>query len=121
VLTAPVVQVLMLLLSAAASLISGLVLFNLKTLKQSLAEQGQRITKIEDSQQVLQERKAGCQRHFVSAEQWIREESRTNAKLDKIADAVAELTGSVKIFEQMPMIVGKITREIVTQLNKSGD
>ncbi len=119
-------QILMVVVGIMATLVSALAIFNLKSIMTLIANQAKRIDDIDSRQEkfekVFVSRKENCQREFVSAEQWVREESRTNTKLDKIADALAELSGSVKIIDKIPQIVGRVTQEIVNGLNKrSGD
>ena len=114
-------QIFGLLLSAAATLIGSLVLWNLRMLTKQLSEHERRIGQIETEQKHLSERKADCQRDFVSSEQWIRSETYTRNKLDKIAESVGNLVGSLKVIEQMPHICGQIARDIVREMKNGGN
>lgn len=114
-------QVFGLLLSAAAALIGSLVLWNLRMLTKQLSDQEKRIDRIEVEQRHLSERKSDCQRDFVSSEQWIRSEAYTRSKLDKIAESVGNLAGSLKVIEQMPRICGQIARDIVREMKNGGN
>ena len=112
----PVLQVFGLLLSAAAALVGALVLWNLRTLCKRLDAVDRRMNKLEGEQKLLAGRKENCQRDFVSSEAWIRSETYTRQKLDKIAESVATLAGSLKVVEQMPQICGQIARDIIREM-----
>lgn len=111
----PAMQVLSILLSAAAALIGALVLWNLRLLNRRLDILDRRVDKVEAEHLALSQRKETCQREFVDVEQWVRSESYSRAKLDSIAESVSKLTGSLKIIEQMPQICGQIARDIVSE------
>jgi len=93
------------MLSLAATIVSSLILFNLKGM-------AARIVRLEDGQQRLADRKSECQRDFVSAEQWVRSETYTRSKLDRVTASMASLAASIKVVERMPEIAGNIAREI---------
>jgi len=116
----PALQIFGILLSAAAALIGLLVLWNLRMLASRLDEYEKRLDRIEKEQKHITQRKEGCQQEFVNAEQWIRSESYTRQKLDKIAESVSSLAGSLKVIEQMPKICGQIARDIVKEF-RNGD
>jgi len=105
----PILQIFLTLLSAAATLISSMVLYNLQTLKQ-------RMDRIEIEQDRLIARKEKCQVQFVDVEQWIRSETYTRRKLDTIAESVSALAANLKIVEQMPQICGGIARDIIREM-----
>jgi len=116
----PSTQVVGIILSAvlglAATIIGGLVLYNLKGLKSYIDKLDTRMDRLESRQHALSTHKQDCQREFVSAEAWIRSESFTRHKLDGIADAVAKLAGSMKVIEQMPQICGQIARDMLREM-----
>lgn len=114
--SSPALQIFTSLLSAAAVLIGGLVLYNLKSLKCYIDKLDRRMGELEAEQKRLAERKQECQRDFVSSESWIRSESFTRSKLDSIAEAVGKLAGSLKVVEQMPQICGQIARDIIREM-----
>lgn len=114
-------QALGIVLSAAAAIIGGLVLYNLKQVSLRIQSVEGRQNTIELEQKVLALQPAKCQREFVLAEAWIRDGSYTRAKLDKIAESVAALSGSLKGIEQMPVICGKIASDIVREFKEGGD
>lgn len=97
------------LLGAAGTIISTLVLFNLRSMVQ-------RIDALEQSHRLLSERRADCQRDFVSTEQWVRSESTTRTKLDTLIQSFATLQGNLKVVEQLPQIAGNIAREVASNL-----
>ena len=78
---------------------------NKKTLTIDLKETTRRV-------ESLEQRKTDCQRDFVSSEAWVRSEGYTRHKLDQLIESVATMAGSLKIVEQLPQIMGQITREI---------
>lgn len=111
------------------SLVGGLIVFYLRSIKQFLDGMGARLDKQDnriDASQAEVNRlarqfatcKIDSQREFVTAESFIKSESYTRKKLDKIAESFAALEGQLKVVEQLPKIVGQITREVVTQVNK---
>jgi len=117
----PAMQVLSILLSAAAALVGALVLWNLRLLNHRLDALDHRVDKVEAEHLALSQRKESCQREFVDVEQWIRSESYSRSKLDGIAESVSNLTGSLKVIEQMPRICGQIARDIVKEFrNENG-
>ena len=106
-------------LGLAATIIGGLVLYNLKGLKCYIDKLDERMDRLESRQQALSTHKQDCQREFVSAEAWIRSESFTRRKLDGIAEAVAKLAGSMKVIEQMPQICGQIASGIAKEMKRT--
>ena len=102
------VQILSLLLSAAAALIGTLVLYNLNAINH-------RVEKLETDSQKYSDRKAECQREFVDLEQWLRSEGYTRARLDELVKSYASLAGSFNIFERLPQICGNIVRETLKE------
>jgi hypothetical protein len=102
-------QIIVIVLSAAASIISSLVLFNINGFLK-------RVESVESELKSLRNQKPDCQREFVSAEQFVRNESYTRQKLDNISIQVSELAGSLKIVEQMPNICANIASSIVEKM-----
>jgi len=102
------VQILSLLLSAAAALIGTLVLYNLNTINK-------RVEKLETDSQKYSDRKAECQREFVDLEQWLRSESYTRARLDDLVKSYGSLAGSFGVLEQLPNICANVVREVIKE------
>ncbi len=111
------------------SFVGAMIVFYLRSIKQCVDGMGTRLDKqdnrIEASQAEVSrmaQQFAACkidsQREFVTAESFIKSESYTRKKLDKIAESFATLEGQLKVVEQLPKIIGQITREVVTQVNK---
>lgn len=80
---------------------------------EKIIEQNKKIDSLEKVQLVCRQ---NCQQDFVSAEQFVRNESYTRKKLDDISNQVSQLAGSLKIVEQMPAILGQIATNIVKEM-----
>jgi len=106
--TAIWVPILGMVLSAAASMISALVLFNLRQLNS-------RLDKVESDQKLLAARKVECQQEFISTGQFLRESGYTRQRLDQAIEVIKCLEGKVNIIEQLPNIVGRIVAETIKE------
>lgn len=102
-------QIITIILSAAAALIGSLVLWNLNTLKD-------RVTAVEIEQRRISNHKTECQREFVTAEQFVRSEAYTRQKLDDIVSSLSQIVGNQKVIEQLPVICGKIAADVVKEM-----
>jgi len=113
-------QILAILLSAAASFIGLLVLWNLRVLKHCITESNKRIDKHDDEIKRLQKSyslcKIDCQRTNVSKEDWVREAGLTRKRLDDVADSLSRIDGKFTIVEKLPQICSNIAGEIVKQM-----
>ena len=114
------------------SLVGGMIVFYLRSIKQFLDGMNTRLDKqdnrIEASQAEVNRMarqfaacKIDSQREFVTAESFIKSESYTRKKLDKIAESFAAMEGQLKVVEQLPKIIGQITREVVMQVKNTKD
>jgi len=117
----PAMQVLSIVLSASATIIGMLVLYNLRMLSKRLDEQERRIGRIEADAKLLSARKQNCQREFVGVGHFLREAGYTRRRLDDVVEAVKELGGKFEIISQLPQIAGQIAsntvKEMVSLLN----
>lgn len=102
-------QIITIILSAAATLIGSLVLWNLNTLKD-------RVAAVEIEQRRYAAQKTECQREFVTAEQFVRSEAYTRQKLDDIVASLSEIVGNQKVVEQLPNICGKIVSDAIKEM-----
>jgi len=110
-------QIVITIVGFLLSLLSGLILFKLNSISRRLDRQDDRIDVLFAN---LADCKKDCDRNTVSKEDWVRSEGYTRQKIEQMTDAVMELNGKVKIIEQVPELVGKITREIVAHLKSGG-
>jgi hypothetical protein len=106
------------------SIIGTLIILYLQTIKKSICTIGDRLdrqdTRIDLAFKSLADCKIDCDRNTVSKEDWVRSEGYTRQKIEQMTNAVMELNGKVKIIEQVPELVGKVTREIILQLKSGG-
>jgi len=116
----PILQIFGILLSAAATLIGILVLWNLKMLVKRLDAQEERIKVIEQEQRSLQSRKEICQQEFVSGELFLRETGFQRRTIEKLSVSINRLEGNLKVIEKLPEISGEIARKIVHEF-KNGE
>ena len=111
-----------------ATIASGLVLFYLRDIKQSLlalsgridkqdAEINHSINQVAELSQKMSICKVDCERQFVTAENFIRSESYTRKKLDGIAESFAALQGEIKVAARLPEMAGAVAREILNHMN----
>ncbi len=112
----PALQIFGILLSAAAALIGGLVLWNLRLISKRLDAHDDRINKLEAEQKHLAARKEKCQTAFVASEAWIRSERYTRDRLEAVISTLNRLEGKFLVIEKLPEICGNIAREITNQL-----
>jgi hypothetical protein len=109
------VQIIAIVFSAAASLLSGLVLWQFR-------EQSERIARIERGHTDLLTRLAGCRqecnRSFVEKETFLREAGFSRDKLDDMSNTLSRMEGKLQITEQLPNICGRIASEVAAQFSK---
>ncbi|MFA5187029.1 MAG: hypothetical protein WC551_11155 [Patescibacteria group bacterium] len=99
-------------LGFSASLLSGMVLFNLNAMKS-------RIDKLETGQQKLIERKNMCNQDYVGKVEYIRSSNGLEEGMKDLISAVGELRGTMEVIKQMPAICGNIAKEIVREMKTS--
>lgn len=107
-------QVLAILLSAAATIIGMLVLFYLKSLSRRLETTENDVSHIRRDFMTC---KIDCDRNNVNKEDWVRSEAFTRNKLDGVAATLNRMEGKLDIVEKIPQIAGNIAREIAGQMN----
>jgi len=101
----------MVILSAAATLISSLVLYNLK-------QQEKRIDKLETDYKLLAARKTDCKDEFVSSGIWVREAGYTRQRLDDAISLIASLSAKVDLRTEIPMIASQVAAATVAEMMK---
>ncbi|HKL21266.1 MAG TPA: hypothetical protein VJ904_05635 [Tichowtungia sp.] len=112
------VQIISIILSAAAALIGGLVLSNLRTLSQQIRAQNSRIDAVESDIREFAGRKDKCRQDFVDKVDYIREVTKIGHLQTKQLEVLSELKGSMAVLEQMPKICGNIAAQTVKQMQK---
>lgn len=92
-------------MSCAATIISGIVLFSLRSMNG-------RITALESNQVALLQQRQRCQADFVDAEQWLRSEGYTRRQLDKLIDSYGRIETRLDLADRLPEISGQIAERI---------
>ena len=111
--------------------VGSLIILNLRSIKtgqrdftQRVDKQDVRIDKAGDDMKALgsdfQKCKVDCERNFVSAELFLRETGFTRRSIQSLTTSVNRIEGKLTVVEQMPKIVGDISREIVKEMKKNG-
>lgn len=100
-------------LGFAATITSSLVLFTLNGMKQ-------RIEKLESGYDKLIERKNTCNQDYVGQVAYIRAINAIELGQKELIQGVANLSGSMKVLEQMPAICGGIAKAIVQEMKNNG-
>jgi len=116
--TAIWVQILSMVLSAAASIIGALVLVNLRQISARIDKTDLRLDRVETEQKFLAARKLECQQEFISTGQFLRESGYTRQRLDQAIEAIKCLEGKMGIMTQLPNIVGKIVSETIKEFKR---
>jgi len=108
-------QLILLILSAslgfAGTVVSSMVLFNLRSMNA-------RLTVLEADHKKVAQRKTECQRDFVSSEQWVRSETYTRNKLDRVNDTLASLSSRFDVVEKLPDICGNMIAQTVKHMKE---
>ena len=112
----PVLQALSIILSASATIIGMLVLYNLRMLSKRLDEQERRISRLEADAKSLAARKQDCQQEFIGVGHFLREAGYTRRRLDDVVEAVKELGGKFEVISQLPQIAGQIASNTVKEM-----
>ena len=105
--------ILSVILGAAATVTSSMVLLNLRTMNR-------RIDKLEQDQKTLISRKDVCNQHYVDKVTYIRSINSQEEGIKLLIEKVAMLNGSMKVIEQMPAICGNIAKEIAKEMKSHG-
>ncbi|MBW8017077.1 MAG: hypothetical protein FVQ82_12900 [Planctomycetes bacterium] len=105
------IQILSIALGAAATLISGMILFNLRAMDK-------RIAAVESDLKEAAKRKDRCRQDFVDKVDYIRSYTTTEKRQIKMLEALSEIKGSMAVFDKMPQICGNIASQIVKEMKK---
>ncbi|HOQ06036.1 MAG TPA: hypothetical protein PKY88_12580 [Anaerohalosphaeraceae bacterium] len=103
-------------ISAAAGIISGLILMILTSIKSDLRAISARVDQQDAKIERLAERKNACNQDFVGKVEYIRSINSLEESMKKVSEGVAMLNGSMRVIEQMPQICGHIAKEIVKEM-----
>ena len=98
------------------SIIGGLLIFYLKSIKSCVSKQEDRIDKIAESQAACQK---DCQRDYVDKVDFIRNVTKTEKTLDSLVKMASEIKGSMKFIEKIPQMCGEIARQITKEMKES--
>jgi len=104
-----ILQIFGILLSATATLIGALVLWNLKAITK-------RLEAVEAEQKKLATRKETCQQEFVGIGQFLRESGYTRKRLDDTVEAVKGMSAKLDVVSQLPQIAGQIASQTVKEM-----
>ena len=106
-----------LIVGSLLSLVGGLIIFYLRSIKTSLDVYGKRTDLHEQDIKALSLQvttcKIDCQRTTVSKEDWVRSEGYTRTELKQISQAIANLSGKLEVTAKFPEICGQIAKQIV--------
>jgi septal ring factor EnvC (AmiA/AmiB activator) len=117
------------ILSAAAALVGGMILWNLNKLNENIRNLADRQTGQEKELGLIRDRMSTCRaehdrilsatlqdldREKVSKEDWIRSEAYTRAKIDGFGTSLATIAANVESLKQLPHQIAVAVREAVT-------
>jgi uncharacterized protein YoxC len=103
-------------ISAAAGIISGLILMLLTSIKSDLRAISARVDLQDAKIERLTERRNLCNQDYVGKVEYIRSVNSLEESMKKVTEGVAVLNGSMRVIEQMPQICGNIAKEIVKEM-----
>jgi hypothetical protein len=110
------------IISAAATLVGGLILWNLNKLNENIKLLSDRQNGQDRELGILKDRlsvcKQDCDRQTVSKEDWVRSEGYTRQLLERLSTGMSRMEGSIQIIERIPEICGKIAREVAGHIRK---
>jgi len=108
------------IISAAAALVGGLILWNLNKLNENIKSLSDRQTGQEREMSLLKDRlsvcRQDCDRSLVSKEDWIRSEAYTRAKLDTFGNSLATISANMNFVERLPNMIAATVRETVNAI-----
>lgn len=116
-----IVGIVLSVVSAYASIVSTLVLRNLAAIDKRQDAADARQKSLEDEFKRFLTHKQDCQREFVTAEDFIRNQTYTRDKLDKICTAISSLEATIRIQERLPELVGAVVRSVIQEVKKHDD
>ncbi|HOT73748.1 MAG TPA: hypothetical protein PLX18_11405 [Anaerohalosphaeraceae bacterium] len=109
-------SVLATVISAAAGIISGLILMILTSIKSDIKAISARVDQQDLRIEKLLERKNLCNQDYVGKVEYIRSTNSLEESMKKLTEGVAMLNGTIRVIEQMPQICGSIAKEIVREM-----
>jgi len=104
-------QILIIALSAMATVLSGLVLFNLKALAKKVEKHDGDIRTLEQRMAAC---KIDCDRSNVSKEDWVRSEGFKGREIKELAATLSRIEGKFCIIEKLPDIIGNTVRASIS-------
>jgi hypothetical protein len=96
------------LISMYASVMTTLVLFNLRSMNQQIRSNT-------DDIKLLMKQKDQCRQDFVDKVDFIRSYTSIESTMKKLVESVSEIKGVMKAVEEMPKICGSVAREILKE------
>lgn len=109
------------LLSAAAATISGLVLWNLRSLSYRMDRIEDQWAKADARLQRVEQQRVICKDDFVSTGQWTREAGFTRRQLTTVVEQLNKVVGKMDSIDQMPQVAGQIASQVTRQILKRED
>jgi hypothetical protein len=111
-------QILIIALSAAATAIGALVLWNLKSLKGDMENIGKRVERHDEDLRTIEQKiaacKIDCDRSNVSKEDWVRSEGYTRQEIKGIGAVLNRIEGKICIIEKLPEIIGNTVQASIS-------
>lgn len=108
------------IIGAVIVVVGSLIVLNLRTIKHCVRGADQKINKAEDDVKTIQtdfaKCKVDCGRTFVDKELFLRETGFTRRSLEKVTASVNRIEGKLTIVEQLPQIVGDVSKNIVKEM-----
>ncbi|MCE5186068.1 MAG: hypothetical protein LLF76_08090 [Planctomycetaceae bacterium] len=120
-------SVVLTVLSIAGGMVSGLAMWNLTGLKETInklaAKQDDQDRRIEELRTERATCKIECERNRVSKEDWVRGEGYTRRALEQLTAAFNRLEGKLEgkpdIAEQLPMIIAEAIRAAAREFKEN--
>jgi len=114
------------------SIIGGMIIIYLRSIKQGLAVFSQRIdqqdSRIAESEnelkkitQRISDCKVDCNRTTVSKEDWVRGEAVSRSELKTVTSILNRMEGQLTIIEKLPDICGQIASQIAAKFQKGNN
>ena len=103
-----------------ASLVGGLVILNLQSLKKCIGDLSAKQALHDEKIDKLMERKNFCNQDFVGKVDYIRSMNGIEESNKTLIKEVAALGGSMEVIKQMPQICGSIAKEFVKEMKHNG-
>ena len=104
------------IVGAAASFVSAIMLYQLKALQSQITASGQRMTKIEDDIKKFGCQKDECRKDFVDKVDYIRNVTRVEKLMEKLLEGFSEMNGRLTVVDKLPQISASIAREVIKEM-----